>query len=255
MTPDPGAQLSTLGDDLVLLSVSQGGGRIGTPNVTGVGLMGAELVRLAASGRVDITAGRITVLDPAPTGDAEADAALASLAAQRRPPRARTWCSRPRRGICDAYLARLAAAGVIQRQEQIRLGFIRVTRWQITDPARVADARARLDAIAKGTGQVDLSQAAFGGLAHAIGLTGRLYPGRDGRDRRKRLELVADGGLTAGPDGAAQHAHHAVSHSVQAASHAAVSAAVHSATHAAVSAAHSAHSAGSGGHGGAGGHH
>jgi hypothetical protein len=99
---------------------------------------------------------------------------------------------------------------------------------------------------------VDLGQAAFGGLAHAIGLAGRLYPGRDGRDRRKRLELVADGGLTAGPDGPAPHAHHAVSDSVHAASHAAVSAAVHSATHAAVSAAHSAHAAGSGGHGGGG---
>jgi hypothetical protein len=242
--------MNTLGDDLVLLSVWQGSGRLTAPNVTGVGLMGAELVRLAAAGRVQIADGRITVLDPAPTGEAEADAALASLAAQRRPPRARTWCSRPRRGICDAYLARLAAAGVLQRHEQTRLGFIRVTRWQVTDTARVTDARARLDAIAQGTGQVDLGQAAFGGLAHAIGLAGRLYPGRDGRARRKRLELVADGGFTAGPDGPAPHAHHAVSHSVHAASHAAVSAAVHSATHAAVSAAHSAHSAGSGGHGG-----
>src|SRR6516164_2650939 len=242
--------MSTLGDDLVLLSVWQGGGRLTAPNVTGVGLMGAELVRLAAGGRIDIASGRITVLDPAPTGDAEADAALASLAASGRPPRARTWCSRPRRGICDAYLARLAAAGVLQRLDQTRLGFIRVTRWQVTDTARVTDARARLDAIAQGTGQVDLGQAAFGGLAHAIGLTGRLYPGRDGRDRRKRLELVAEGGLTAGPDVPAQHAHHAVPHSVHAASHAAVSAAVHSATHAAVSAAHSAHAAGAG-HGGA----
>jgi len=250
VTAGPDAQIGTLGDDLVLLSVSQGGGRVSAPNVTGVGLMGAELVRLAASGRVDITGGRITVLDPAPTGDAEADAALASLAAQRRPPRASAWCSRPRRGICDAYLARLAAAGVLQRQEQTRLGFIRVTRWQVTDTVRLTDARARLDAIAQGTGPVDLGQAAFGGLAHAIGLAGRLYPGRDGRDRRKRLELVAEGGLTAGPDEPAQHAHHAVPHSVHAASHAAVSAAVHSATHAAVSAAHSAHAAGAG-HGGA----
>ena len=250
--------MGTLGDDLMLLSVWQGGGRIGAPHVTGVGLMGAELVRLAASGRIDITSGRITVLDPAPTGDAEADAALAGLAAQRRPPRARTWCSRPRRGICDGYLARLAAAGVLRRQEQTRLGFIKVTRWQVTDTARVADARARLDAIARGTGEVDLGQAAFGGLAHAVGLAGRLYPGRDGRDRRKRLELVAEGGFTAGPDGPAQyahHGHHAVSHSVHAASHAAVSAAVHSATHAAASAAHSAHHAGAGGHGGGHGGH
>ena len=60
--------MSTLGDDLVLLSVWQGGGRLTAPNVIGVGLMGAELVRLAASGRVQITDGRITVLDAAPTG-------------------------------------------------------------------------------------------------------------------------------------------------------------------------------------------
>ena len=89
MTAGPDAQIGTLGDDLVLLSVSQGGGRVSAPNVTGVGLMGAELVRLAASGRVDIASARIQVLDPAPTGDAEADAALAGLAAQKRPPRAK----------------------------------------------------------------------------------------------------------------------------------------------------------------------
>jgi len=138
--------MAMLGEDLVLLTVQQGGGRLPTPNVTGVGLMGAELVRLAA--------------------------------------------------------------------------------------------------IAQGTGEVDLAQAAFGGLAHAIGLAGKLYPGRDGRAARKRLEIVADGDVTAQPAG------HAAHHAVHAASHAAVSAAVHSATHAAVSAAHSS----GGGHGG-GGHH
>lgn len=245
----------SLGDDLVLLAVWQGGGRLRDPQVTGVGLMGAELVRLAASGRIDISSGRISVLDATPTGDAQADAALADLAAQRRPPRAKAWCSRPRRGICDAYLDRLAAAAAIHAREQTRLGFIKVRRWEVTDPARAQDARARLDAIAAGTGEVDLAQAAFGGLAHAIGLAGHLYPGRDGRPRRKRLETVAGGEYTeaAGAPGA----HHAVTHSVHAASHAAVSAAVHSATHAAVSAAHSAHSASASGHGGGGGggHH
>jgi len=240
-----GTQIATLGEDLVLLTVQQGGGRLTAPNVTGVGLMGAELVRLAASGRVGIASDRITVLDGAPTGDAEADAALASLAVQKRPPKAKAWCGRPRRGICDAYLARLAAAGAITAQEQTRLGFIRMRRWQVTDPARAQAARARLDAIARGTGEVDLAQAAFGGLAHAIGLAGRLYPGKDGRAARKRLEAVADGGVTAEPAG------HAAHHAVHAASHAAVSAAVHSATHAAAAAAHSA----GGGHGGGGGHH
>jgi len=238
--PDaPAAWRGSLGDDLVLLSVWQGGGRIGSPHMTGIGLMGSELVRLATAGRIDITNGRISVTDPAPTGDAEADAALASLVSARRPPRAK-----------DAYLERLAGAGVVSAEQQTRLGFIRVTRWRISDPARVADARARLDAIAYGSGQVDLTQAAFGGLAYAIGLAGGLYPGRDKRALRKRFERIAAGELTAGAD--AGTVPHSASSSVHAASHAAVSAAVHSATHAAVSAAHSAHggAASGGGHGG-----
>jgi Golgi phosphoprotein 3 (GPP34) len=53
--------------------------------------MGAELVRLAADRRVDVTGDRIVVLDAAPTGDPELDAALASLAQARRPPRPKKW--------------------------------------------------------------------------------------------------------------------------------------------------------------------
>src|SRR5262249_33483769 len=157
----------------MLLSVWQGGGRVTAPNVTGVGLMGAELVLLAASGRVDITPGRTPGLAGAPRGAAAPRAARAGRAARRRPPRAKAWCSRPRRGICDAYLARLAAAGVLRRQEQTRLGFIRVTRWQGTDTARVADARARLDAIARGTGEGGLGQAGVGGRGARVRLGGR----------------------------------------------------------------------------------
>jgi hypothetical protein len=243
---DQDPQIATLGEDLMLLTVQQCRGGLPPQHVLGIGLMGAELVRLATDGRIDIASARIQVLDAAPTGDAEADAALASLTVRKRPPRAKAWCYVPRPGICDAYLARLVAAGAITAQEQTRLRFIRVRRWQVTDPARAQAARARLDAIARSTGEVDPAQAAFGGLAHAIGLAGGLYPGKDGRAARKRLEAVAEGDLTAAPAG------HAAHHAVHAASHAAVSAAVHSATHAAAAAAHS---AGGGHDGGGGGHH
>ena len=108
----------------MLLTVQQGGGRLTAPNVTGVGLMGAELVRLAASGRVDIASDRIRVLDAAPTGDAEADTALASLAGQQRAPKATTWCrpAPPR----DLRTLLLGAAG--GRRGTYRAG---------ADPARV----------------------------------------------------------------------------------------------------------------------
>jgi hypothetical protein len=281
--------VETLGDDLVLLSVNPGSGRITTMQKIGYGLMGAELVRLAASGRVDIEAGRVTVRNATPTGDPRLDAALASLAGSGRPPKAERWVGHPRRKILDSYLEHLVAAGWLRREARV------LTRWRIGDATRVADARARLDAIAMSAGRIDLTHAAFGGLAHAIGLENVLYPGWGNRGIRRRFREIADGqwiepfapeipgnaadaAAAGGPDAAAHHsavhaadraASHAATHAAthattqaaahaathaatQAATHAAMHAATHAAVQASVDAGHSA--AAGGGHGGHGGH-
>jgi Golgi phosphoprotein 3 (GPP34) len=272
--------MDTLGEDLVLLSIRPDNGTIATKSRLGYGLRGSELVRLAASGRVGITGDRIVVLDSQLTGDEQLDAALASLAGARRPPRPKTWVGHPGSQIVDTYLARLDAAGAIRADRRTLLGFIPALRWRITDAPRAADARARLDAIARATGPVDTAQAAFAGLASASGLGPVLYPGMANRHLRKRLEQIAKGELTQGP-GAAQTAQAtratdaaaraavqsgtdaATQAAAQAATDAATAAATQAATHAAVSAAvHAAHHAASdagahGGHGGGGGggHH
>jgi hypothetical protein len=245
--------METLGEDLVLLSIRPGNGTIATKSRLGYGLRGSELVRLAASGRAGITGDRIVVLDGQPTGDEQLDAALASLAGVRRPPRPKTWVGHPGSKIVDTYLARLAATGAIRQERGTVLSFIPVVRWRIADTARAADARTRLDAIARATGPVDTAQAAFAGLASASGLGPVLYPGWANRQARQRLERIAKGELTPGV-GAAQSAatraatDAATAAATQAATHAAVSAAVHAAHHAASDGAH-------GGHGGGGGHH
>jgi len=258
--------VDTLGDDLVLLSLNPGSGRVSTVRKIGYGLMGSELVRLAAGGRVDIEAGRIVVRNALPIGDAELDAALASMVNARRPPRAERWVGRPRPGICNAYLERLAAAGSIRKESAV------LTRWRITRPQLVADARARLDSVAVSTAPLDLSQAAFGGLAHAIGLDALLYSGWGNRGIRKRFEQIAKGRQMApatqrtshsaadlavdragdvpvadDPGDPADHAaHHPATHApshapayaaTQAAAHAATQAAAHAATQAAMHAA------------------
>lgn len=238
--------VDTLGEDLVLLSLHPRSGRVTNGQTIRYGLMGAELVRLAAMGRIDIQSGGLAVLNDEPTGDAQLDVALASITRARRPPKAESWVSRPRDGICDAYLARLAAAGCVQKEGRL------LTRWRVADAARLADARARLDAIATSAGRVDLGQAAFGGLAHAAGLDTFLYPGRHNRDIRRRLQEVAKGQWTESfmpaTHAAAEAATHAALH---AATHAAVHAATHAAVHATVHAsASAAHSGGGGGHGG-----
>jgi hypothetical protein len=70
--------IATLGDDLLLLSIRPDQGRIATLPQIDYGLMGSELVRLAASGRIDIADNRIVVQDSTATGDAEPDASNAS---------------------------------------------------------------------------------------------------------------------------------------------------------------------------------
>src|SRR6266702_4405874 len=126
--------MDSLGEDLVLLSVRPEKGTVATAERISFGLMGSELVRLAATGRIDIQRGRSQV----PTGDAELDAALGSLIGTRRPARPTQWVGRPRRGILQAYLNRLVAAGALRPERRV-FG----TRYFIADPVRAAHARAR----------------------------------------------------------------------------------------------------------------
>jgi hypothetical protein len=243
--------MDALGEDLVLLSLDPGSGRVRTAQKIGYGLMGSELVRLAAGGRVGVEEGQVIVRSPEPTGDPGLDAALTSMAASRRPLKAERWVGRPRRDICASYLERLAAAGQLRKERGL------LTRWRIVDAQRVADARARLDATIEPGAQLDLAQAAFGGLAHAIGLDAVLYPGRANRDIRKRFKQIAEGQWTAAAVRSASGAEMAaVDAATRAAADAATQAAVHAATqaavHASVSAAH--HAAAAGAHGGHGGH-
>lgn len=184
-----------LSEDLLLLALDAGRGRgLGRAYLISYGLMGADLVRLAARGRIDIIGDQIVVRSPAPTGDAELDAALARIGEPASPPRPGDWVQRPHPRICGWYLERLMAAGVICAQS--RFG---ITRWRITQTGRLAEARQRLDLIACSAGPVDLSQAAYAGLACAIGLDQLLYPGRRRRAERDRLREIAAGRWTTAP--------------------------------------------------------
>jgi hypothetical protein len=236
--------VDNLGDDLVLLSLNPGTGRVRTSQKIGYGLMGSELVRLVAADRIGISGGRLVCHSSTPTGDAELDAALASISQAGRPPRVQRWVGHPRRGIASAYLDRLTAAGVIRKERAL------TTRWRIADAGRLAEAQARVDAIARSAGPVDLTQAALGGLAHAIGLDAALYPGWGNRGLRRRFKDIAGGGATAADPAVQAAVTAATQAAVQAATEAAVHAAVQAAVDASVSAAHSASAAGHGGHGG-----
>src|SRR6185437_2053696 len=234
--PDPvnSWRMDTLGDDLVMLAIDTDGGRVRQADMLKYGVAGSELVRLVAKGLVTIKGGRLIAAGPgsglrsrsgsgassagSATGDLELDMALASIAGRRRPPTPRSWVARPRRGLVNSYLTKLATAGKILRTPGRR------ARWQIADQNALASARARLDAIATSTGPVDLMAAAFGGLAHAANVDRVIYRGWDNRGLRKRMQQVAKGKWTAPPSdsGADADAHMAISAATQEAIAAAV---------------------------------
>jgi golgi phosphoprotein 3 len=190
-----------LSEDLLLLALDAGQGRLGRSYAIDYALMGADLVRLAAHGRIDIVDDQVVVRSPAPTGDAELDAALARIGEPATPPHPGEWVERPAPRICGKYLERLIATGVICEQTRFW-----TTRWRITQTGRLAEARQRLDLIASSVGPVDLSQAAYAGLACAIGMDHLLYPGRRRRAERDRLREIAAGRWTTTPATASDHA-------------------------------------------------
>lgn len=179
--PDRGAAVTVtnmdwLVDDLLLLAV-RGNGTLAARRKLRFGVAAAELVQLAARGSVDISDGQITILDSSPTGDPLLDDALASMTARAAVPSVRTWVGLNRPGLAGRHLAALMAAATIREERRKVLGLFPVTRLEVTDPGRQAQARARLDAIASGTGDIGPEQAAVAGLADAVGLAAILYRG------------------------------------------------------------------------------
>ena len=241
-TPGLPAPLSTLAEDLLLLSFRARGGRLGTEQRIDFGLAGAQLVQLAALGRVTIAGGRIQVADTASAGDPELDAALADLSRAAQPPFAQDWVGQPWSGIRAAYLSRLTAAGALRAEPG---GVLGRTHWRIADAGRAARARARLDAIAGSGGAVAEADAALGGLACAIRLDKLLYPGRRGQQLRERLAAVAAGPRRSGAPQPAVPQPRLSGEIIAEAGLAVAGAASHAATHAAArAAAAAAHQAG-----------
>jgi hypothetical protein len=186
--------VDSLCDDLLLLTVFAYRGRLAQAYAIGNALMAAELIRLAARGQIDIVDDVIVITAEEPTGDYELDVALVEIGEWDGPPRPEEWVAQPRPRIWGSYLDRLEAAGAVRAQTRFS-----ATRWLITDASRLAEARGRLDSVAASVGEVDLDQAAYAGLACAIGLDFRLYRGRAQSAERDRLREIAAGRWTASP--------------------------------------------------------
>jgi hypothetical protein len=179
--------MDRLGEDLVLLAVDDAGRLTRLPGLPRA-LLGVELVRLAAAGRIRIVRHRVVVHSELPLGDREVDAALGRLvAAQDPPPYVGEVMRRTPRGIREAYLARLADQGAVRRRSTMT-GRV---RWNVIDTGRRDDLYARIETIVTSDEPVSADDAMLAALIRVAGLDAVVYPGLAGWPQRQRLEQLA----------------------------------------------------------------
>ncbi|SBT49981.1 GOLPH3/VPS74 family protein [Micromonospora auratinigra] len=187
----------TLAAELALLSYDDAAGtnRLGTPKLD-YGLAGAVLLELALAGRLAVTDGKVSVVDPAPVGSPLLDEALGRIAADDRRRRPKDWIVRLSKGLRERVLDGLVADGVLRRDAGRVLGIVPRTRYPSptgAEPPVEADARQRLVGAVGGEGAVAPGTAALLALVRAVGLDRRLF--RDlPRDRvKRRLKEIDEG--------------------------------------------------------------
>jgi len=186
MTTDP----LSLAEELVLLAV-QTSPTAHSADALDIGAIGAEVVELALAGRLQMSDGRALVTEPKPLGDPLLDARLADLAAARKPQKLHRYLGQHRRGLRGAYLGRLAAAGLVEERQSRALGLFPYRHWYLTAAGEAAAPRRRLDEVVQGGASPGPRTLALAALARATRMDRALYPGRDGRSDRARLESIA----------------------------------------------------------------
>lgn len=160
------------------------------------GLGGSLLLELALAERIDIEDKKVVVRDPAPTGDALVDQALARIEADDKPRKPGHWVVKFAKDTRTRTLDQLVADGVLTReQDKVLLVFPR-TRYPAPDgnqPEPETATRRRLTEAVSGTGPVEPRTAALCALVAATDLDRKVFRDLDRKLVKARLGEIAEG--------------------------------------------------------------
>jgi hypothetical protein len=187
----------TLLEEIVLLTIDPATGRLRGDQDYSVpyALAGAALFDLALAGRIDTDEESITVLNPAPTGNALQDELLAGLVAEQAPLSVRGWVEqtfRTRHDLEDRALQQLIDHGIIRHETTRRLWVIDIHRFPLVDGKPQEHVRERLayavltEAIPSARDMMLVS------LADATGLLSRVITDEQREARAARIETLSN---------------------------------------------------------------
>lgn len=192
-----------LADELLLLAYNDEGDAQISASSLNLGLAGSVLLDLALAGKFDVDGdGKIIVTDATPTGDPVLDESLSTVANDKKPRTPRDWVGKlPGDKLRNRLLDDLVGAGVLTRERDKVLWVFPRTRFPSAvgvEPPQETDARQRLNAALDGPDPVPPRTSALAGLVQAVGLSGKVFDGRKGRDVKRRIKEMTEASVASG---------------------------------------------------------
>lgn len=163
-----------LTQELLLIALDDESGKKTKSDTIDYGLAGAAVADLALLGRVDLADGRVTVVDPSPTGDPVIDELLAAASEKNR--KAKSFIAKYYRRMSKKVAEQLIEAGIVTRDTPHYLGFIPSDRFHATQSSPEREIRMRPNAAVLQKIPVDPRTAALVALVDATELHKQAFP-------------------------------------------------------------------------------
>ncbi len=211
--------MRSLPEDLLLVALDKEKGTVGSSSETKAvityALTAAIIMELMLAGRVrveepvkkfltlKIPHGKIVVLDPAPTGDEILDDALARIRDHGKVKGPFYWIDKlgPVTASKDSalidwsgkgsrFLARLAAAGILYKQEHRTLGLVSTPRFRLMDADARNEAEERVKKVLLEESTPSRRDVMLVALVRVSGVMGELFPERERLRQAREREAI-----------------------------------------------------------------
>ncbi|PHK96247.1 hypothetical protein CR162_02590 [Pseudoroseomonas rhizosphaerae] len=187
----------TMPEEILLLMLDDESGRL-TDRAAPSGdhaLAGAILAELVLEERIGVEPGRITVRDPAPTGDAVLDEVLARISAEPETQGGRRWIetlAREADRYRDHYFNRLVERGILRAEEGRFLWIFPERRYPVVSDKEEREVKARLMGVIFEDGVPETRDALLIGLTRAAGLFPMLLAPAELERAQPRIDAVTE---------------------------------------------------------------
>ncbi|MFI0814724.1 GPP34 family phosphoprotein [Streptomyces sp. NPDC021098] len=184
---------TTLGEQLLLLSLDDASGTAKEPAKVALAISAASLVELALAGRIDVADGKVTAVDATPLGEPALDTALAAIAGKDKPGKAEDWINRLKTDAVARANTALIEKGLVREEKKKVLGLFPVRRYPEADGSVEAAVRERLGAVVLQGATPDVRTASLVALLHGAKLHRLAFPDDDARRVAAAMESVSQG--------------------------------------------------------------